>query len=123
LAVEFHEWLQTNFPQIEIEEYPSLPRITFFLHYALSLAAMIICIGLLTGFRTGDGLSQVYFLLAVILDPFLHLVLALVQARDAWKPYTCGLGVILGVKLVVWMVNIWGCFIAGKLLYTIYDGQ
>ena len=123
LATEFGEWLQTNFPQIHIEEHPFLPRIAFFLHYTLSLAVILIWIGLLTSFHPGAGSSQIYFLLAIILDPLLHLLLALVQTRHEWKKYTCGLGVIWAIKSIVWGFNLWGCFVAGKELYRIYDEQ
>ena len=123
LAVEFNLWLQAHFPQLEIEEHGSLPLVTFLLHHAISLVVILTWIGFLTGFRPGADSSQVSFLLAVTLDPVLHLLLAMVQARDAWKPYTSGLGVVSGVKLVAWGANLWGCFVAGKVLFEIYDAQ
>ena len=126
LRRELENWLQTRFPQIEFDYYPPLSSIAFFSHYSIALVIILTCIVLLTGFQPGTLPSQTFLLLAVILDPIMHLLLAVGQAWSGW-PYRImvvlrGLGGVGVVKLVVWIANLIGCFFAVKILLEIYEG-
>ena len=125
LKREAENWLQTHFPQIEFDHYPRLSSIAFFMHYSIALFVILTLIGLLTGFQSGTFPSQTFLLLAVILDPILHLLLAAGQAWSGW-PYRMmvvlrGLGTVGIVKIVVWIGNLIGCLFAAKILFEIYN--
>jgi hypothetical protein len=126
MSLEFHRWLKTHYPQIEIEEHHSLSSIAYFAHYLLALAVMLTIIGGLTGFQTGDSASP-FLLLATILDPVLHLTLAAGQtwvSRPRWaRNILRGLGAVVTLKLLSWSFNFMGCLFAGKILLQIYEGM
>lgn len=120
---EFERWLQTHYPQIEFEESPSLSSIAFFMHYSISLATILVWIGLLTGFKTGYSPSQPLLLLAVIIDPILHLLLATAQAWEGCpQGILMGLGANFTIKLLAWGFNLIGCISAAIILGGIYAG-
>jgi len=125
LRRELENWLQTRFPQIEFDYYPPLSSIAFFSHYLIALVIILTCIGLLTGFQPGTFPSQTFLLLAVILDPILHLLLAVGQAWSGWPHRIMvivrGLGVLGIVKIVAWIGNLIGCFFGAKILFEIYQ--
>ena len=127
LKGELEQWLHTHFPQIEFEEYPSLSSIAFFMHYSIALTVILICIGLLTGFKAGESGYQMFPLLTVILDPILHLLLAVGQLWNGWPRRIMnplrGLGAVATIKVVTWICNLIGCFFAAKLLFKIYEGE
>ena len=126
VSLGFNHWLETHFPQVEIEEHRSLSSIAYFAHYTLALAVVLTSIGLLTGFQTGDSPSS-FLLLATILDPLLHLTLAAGQAwvsRPRWATNILrGLGAVGTIKLLSWAFNLLGCHFAGKTLLQIYEGD
>ena len=122
LKREAENWLQTHFPQIEFDDYPPLSSIAFYSHYSIAFFVILMCIGLLTGFQSGTFPSQTFLLLAVILDPILHLMLAVGQAWSGWPRLILRrLGFVVVVKIVVWIANMIGCFFAGKILLEIYQ--
>ena len=123
LKKELENWLKSHFPQIEVDDYPSLSSIAFFSHYSIALFVILTWIGLLTGFQSGTFPSQTFLLLAVILDPILHLLLAAGQAWSGWprRITVIGLGVLGIVEIVAWIGNLIGCFFAAKILFEIYS--
>ena len=125
LKKEFETWLQTHFPHIEFDDYSALSSLAFFMHYSIALFVILTWIGLLTGFQPGTFPSQICLLLAVILDPILHLLLAMGQEWNGWPCSIMvilrGLGSIGIVKVVAWIGNLIGCVFAGKILFEIYD--
>ena len=117
LKMEAEKWLQNSFPQIEFDDYPPLSSIiAFFMHYLIALLVILAWIGLLTGFQPGIFPSQSFLLLAIILDPILHLLLAVGQA---WSGGPCGLRTIGIVEIFAWIGNLIGCFFAAEILFRI----
>jgi hypothetical protein len=123
---EFQQWLVNYFPQIEFEEYSSLTSIAFFMHFSFALVVILIWIGLLTDYKAGSYPSQVFLLLAVIMDPVVHFMLAVVQAlnrrRGLTKEILRGLGEAGIIKVIGWIFNLIGCYYAAVLLFQIYEG-
>jgi len=125
ISLEFHHWLETRFPQIEIEEHRSLSLIAYFTHHSLALVVALTSIGLLTGFQADDSPSP-FLLLATILDPLLHLTLAAAQtwiSGGRWRNILRGLGAVVTIKLLAWTFNLLGCLFAAKILLRIYEGM
>jgi hypothetical protein len=124
LTEEFNRWLQIHFPQIRIRERPALASVAYMFHYSIAIVVMLLCIWLMTGFNAGQYPSQVFLVLAAILDPALHILLGAAQMWKRRTENTCalgGLGVIV-VKLLVWLVNMIGGLYAAAILFRVYEG-
>jgi len=127
--IEFDDWFTANYPDIELNEEPSLEHVSFFAHHMLAIMVFLTCLGLLTGFRSSGETSidyQTSLLVSVFVDPVLHLCLALLQRMDIFEKRVSknvDLGMVGGVKIVVWLGNGWGWYNAGKMWFKIYSGN
>jgi len=127
--IEFDDWFTANYPDIELNEDPSLEHISFLAHHLLSIIVILTCLGLLSGFRSSGETSigyQTSLLVSVFVDPVLHLCLALLQRMEIFEKRVSKnveLGMVGGVKIVVWLGNGWGWYNAGKMWFKIYSGN
>jgi hypothetical protein len=123
--IDFDDWFSANYPDIELNEDPSLETFVFFAHHILAIIVLFTWLGLLTDFRScGEtGVRQIALLFAVFVDPVLHLLLALLQRTYLFEnelSRTVQLAIVAGVKIIIWLANGWGWYIAGKMLFKIY---
>lgn len=116
---EFHRWLRSRYPQIELRESGRLDSVAYFLHYSIAFAVTLIWVALLTGFRPGADGSQAFILLGIIIDPIVHVVLGMLQRWERTKGSCRGLGAVVGVKLLAWGFNVLGILFAGRNLYQL----
>jgi hypothetical protein len=125
--VEFDDWFRENHPDIEVNEEPNLQTYSFFGHHFLAIIVLLFCLALLTKFRSaGDhNEGQVALLSALFLDPVLNILLAIWQRSNfgSSKSRNAHLGIIVGVKFLVWIGHFWGWYVAGKLLHEYYSSN
>ena len=126
LAREFDTWLLASFPQIEFQDHiPSLSALAFLAHHSFSLIIAICWVGVLTTFKAGNSPSQIFILLSIIVDPVLHMMLALAQQmlfrRMRMRHY---LGcVAVAMNIIVWLFDLIGYLFAIRILSGIYSGS
>lgn len=114
MAIEFEDWLQTNYPQIDVYEYPALSFIAEVMHYSFALVIIVIWVGLLTHFKAQGGESKVLLLMVVIADPVFHLLWILMKYA---KMPGIGRG---AVNSMICISNFIGALWVAKSLYKIY---
>ena len=121
LAREFDTWLLTSFPQIEFQDHiPSISTVAFFAHHGLSLIVALFWVAILTTFKVGTSPSQIFIFLAIIVDPVLHIMLALAQQKLYRRPRTGHFSVVAATKITVWFFDLIGYIHALKILSGIY---
>ena len=119
VAEEFDQWMRRKYPHIELHDSGPLEPLAYFLHHSIALTVTLVWVGLLTSFKLGIYPSQVFILLALIMDPILHLLLGVLQKWDVWKDMWEGLGAVVAIKLLAWGFNIIGNVSAAGNLYQI----
>ena len=126
LAREFDTWLLTSFPQIEFQDHiPSISTVAFFAHHGLSLIVALFWVAILMTFKAGTSPSQIFIFLAIIVDPVLHIMLALAQQmlhRRMRMGHYLGC-VVAAMKIIVWLFNLIGYLFAIRILSGIYSGS
>lgn len=111
LQRRFDIWLSTNFPHLEFHHHSSsFSIIAFFTHHSLALIIILFWLTILTTFNTGRFPSQVFIVLGIVMDPLVHIVLAVMQSR--WSSF----GAIVVAKVGVWGFNLIACLFALQIL-------
>lgn len=123
--IEFDNWFRENHPDIEINEEPNLQMYAFFGHHSLAILVHFLCLALLTNFRSGSAIDerQIALFSALFLDPVCHILLAIWQCSKFGNGISrsAELGIVHGVKIVVWVANVYSWYVAGKMLYEFYS--